>query len=628
MKYLNQLRAAMAVTMVGLLVAGCHSDIDFTNIDGRAEVDMGLVLPVGSIKASLKDVLGKVPNIYIDSLNNMGVITWKDTFNINRKYHQVDLKKYISSKEFGLNVHDRIAADLDADNKITGNGSNFVIDFPMTLKLEGINKELDEERLDSALIELANFTTTLNQSNMPEMKWEYVQKVELDLGSNINRPAGNKMTVYTKDGSINSFGQPMPIEVDNFTICMMKNRNLTPNQYTAYRSNVVDSCVFHCYITLNIPAGTKVTIPNDAQFRYDLKVQFIDYKALWGFFKPSNEMHDADTLDFTEAWGDLNFLKKARLPFSDPVIRTKIYTHVAGALIIHGDHLFTVDSAGNEHYAEFGASNSYVLEHHFPVGEYLDPVTSNIGDSTENTVFVFDKSAAGGRIDKLFGDMPQLLSYNFKIDFDWQKTPQIRVTQNTNMRVEAEATLPMMFNQGTKIAYTDTLKNVNLSKVDLDSMLNDVEIIDTLKLANIKLLLLTESTIPLQIKALFRCYDKNGNIIKDPEDPSKPLTLFESDTLRINPPKFVYANGVWNISEANKTNVVASISKKQLDVFPEIDHIMYSLWVDDESLDYAFQQGAFNVKITGDSGIKMQIGLTGHVDAVLNLNGNKDKNNK
>ena len=224
--------------------------------------------------------------------------------------------------------------------------------------------------------------------------------------------------------------------------------------------------------------------------------------------------------------------------------------------------------------------------------------------------------------------MPQLLSYNFNIDFDWQKTPQIRVTQNTNMRVEAEATLPMMFNQGTKIAYTDTLKNVNLSKVDLDSMLNDVEIIDTLKLANIKLLLLTESTIPLQIKALFRCYDKNGNIIKDPEDPSKPLTLFESDTLRINPPKFVYANGVWNISEANKTNVVASISKKQLDVFPEIDHIMYSLWVDDESLKYAFEQGAFNVKITGDSGIKMQIGLTGHVDAVLNLNGNKDKNNK
>ena len=624
MKYFNQLRALMALTMASLLMAGCHSDIDFNNIDGKAEVDMGLVLPVGSIKASLKDVLGKVPNIYIDSVNNMGVITWKDTFNIERKYHQVDLKKYISSKECGLNVYDKVAGMLDSDGKITGTGTNFTIEFPMILKLEGINKELDEERLDSALIDLANFTTTLNQSNMSELDWNYVQKVELDLGDRITRPAGNVMTVYTKDGSVNNYGQPLPIQVDNFTICMMKNRNLTPDNYLAYRSNVVDSCVFPCYITLNIPAGTKVTIPNDAQFRYDLKVQFIDYEALWGFFKQSNEMRDNDTLDFTQAWGDLDFIKKARLPFSDPEIRTRIYTHVAGALIVGGDYLFTVDSAGNEHYAEFGATNSHVLEHHFPKGEYLDPVTSQIGDSTTNSVFVFDKSAAGGRIDKLFTDMPQKLAYNFNIDFDWQKTPQIRVTQNTAIRVQAEATLPMMFNQGTKIAYTDTLKNVNLSKVDIDSLLNDVEIVDTLKLADIKLLLLTESTIPLLIKATFRCYDKNNQVIMDPENPSKPLTLFESDTLRINPPKFVYANGVWNISETNKSNVVASVSKKKLEAFPDIDHIMYSLWVDDESLDYAFKQGAFNVKLTGDSNLKMQIGLTGHVDAVLNLTGNKN----
>ena len=104
MKYFNQLRAVMALTMASLLMAGCHSDIDFNNIDGKAEVDMGLVLPVGSIKASLKDVLGKVPNIYIDSLDNRGVITWKDTFIIDRNYHKVDLTKYISSGDFSLDV--------------------------------------------------------------------------------------------------------------------------------------------------------------------------------------------------------------------------------------------------------------------------------------------------------------------------------------------------------------------------------------------------------------------------------------------------------------------------------------------------------------------------------------------
>ena len=624
MKYFNQLRAVMAATMVGLLMAGCHSDIDFTNIDGRAEVDMGLVLPIGSVSASLKDVLGKVPNIYVDSLENKGVITWKDTFTIERKYHQVDLSQYISGTTFSLKVHDKVASMIGSDGKITGTGQPFTIDFPMVLKLTGINEHVDDERLDSALIELAKFNSTLTQSNMNDLNWNYVQKVQLDLGDRITRPAGQVMTVYTKDGSITDYGQEMPTEVDNFTICMMKNRNLTPSQWNQYIDNVVDSCLFHCYITINIPAGVKISVPEDAAFKYKLGVQFIDYQAIWGFFKQSTDMYDKDTLDFADQWGDLAFLQKARLPFADPRIKLNITTHVAGALIMGGEYLFSEDALGVQHFAEFGATNSHVLEHHFPKGEYLDPVTSHIGDSTTNTKFVFDKSAAGGRIDKLFVDMPQKLGYSFNVDFDWSKTPQIRITQNTGIRVEAETTLPMMFNQGTRISYADTIKDVNLSKANLDSLLDDVEIVDTLKMSDLKLIMLTTSTIPLQVKALFRCYDENGNLLKDPENPSMPLTLFESDTLRIVPPTYAFSNGTWNMTP-KKSNLVGSVTKKKLEVLSQVNYITYELWVDDEALDYAFKQGAFNVKITGDSGIKLQIGLTAHVDAVLNLTNSKNE---
>ncbi|MCR5049757.1 MAG: hypothetical protein K6A36_01585 [Paludibacteraceae bacterium] len=624
MKYFNQLRAAMALTMASLLMVGCHSDIDFNNIDGKAEVDMGLVLPIGTMSVSLKDVLGKVPNIYIDSLDNRGVITWKDTFIIDRNYHKVDLTKYISSGDFSLDVYDKVADKLDSDGKLTGTGSDMVVDFPLTLKLKDINRDVNDERLDSALIDLANFTSSITNHNMSDLDWNYIQKIELDLGERITRRAGNRITIYTKDGSVSGYGQEMPNPVDNFTICLMKNRNLTPDQWVYYPGNVVDECEFHCYITINIPAGTKVAVPNDAAFKYHLGVQFIDYEAIWGYFSQSTDMHDEDTLDFTQAWGDLDFIKKARLPFSDPKIKVGITTHVAGALVVGGDYLFTVDSAGEKHYAEF--EGSHKLEHHFRETEYLDPVTSHIGDSTnkEITTFTFDKSDRGGRIDRLFVNMPQELAYNFNVNFDWVKTPQIRVTQNTNIRINAEASLPMIFNQGTYIAYSDTVKNVDLSKASIDSLLNDVELVDTLKLSDIKLLLIAHSTIPLQVKATFRCYDENGNMIMDPDDSSKPLVLFESDTLRINPPKYTFANGAW-VMETTKSSIVASVSKKKLEKFSEIKTIMYSLWVDDESLDYAFKQGAFNVRLTGDSGLKLKIGLTAHVDAVLNLN---ETNNK
>ena len=94
----------------GLVMSGCKADVDLKNISTAAELNMGIALPVGSMSATIGDFLadGQVPNIYVDSLDNKGILTFKDTFSIDRKFHQVALSQYVSEKTLTMNVYDKL----------------------------------------------------------------------------------------------------------------------------------------------------------------------------------------------------------------------------------------------------------------------------------------------------------------------------------------------------------------------------------------------------------------------------------------------------------------------------------------------------------------------------------------
>ena len=188
------------VLTIAMLLAGCHADVDMQNIDPRAELDLGMALPVGSVRATIGDFLGdSVGHLYVDSLQNKGVLTWQSTFQISRKFHEdsLDLTNMISSKKLTLDVYDHLpAATMIGDNKrITGTGDPITLRFELPLNLKGVNKELGGERLDSALIDMASFQSVINKKNGLPLKWEWVDGVTLELGAQINRPKGNTMQV-------------------------------------------------------------------------------------------------------------------------------------------------------------------------------------------------------------------------------------------------------------------------------------------------------------------------------------------------------------------------------------------------------------------------------------------------
>ena len=620
----KHLYAIMALVSCVLLTS-CHSEIDLTNIDTTAEVEMGLALPVGQLHLTLGDFFGNgMGKFYVDSVDNKGVITWKDTFNIARNFHQVDLAKYISEKQLNLNVYDKIDGTMvGSDKVVTGVGLPITLDFDLPLKLKGINHRdsLAHERLDSALIETASFSSVIKTHNLP-LRWEWIDRVTLDLGDQIRRPAGSTMVVYDKNRDSYGYGQNIPTAVDQFTINLMAKN--AAGQYII--GQVVDSCDFTVHFTFTIPNGTTVTLPDDASFDYKLGVQFIDYKAIWGKFERSKDMYDESVFDIGSSWGSLDFLTTANMPFADPKIDMYIITQVAGALKVDGDYLYALDAGGARHYASFryGGQDHQDFHKTFQKWEYLDPITSIIGDSTTNMMIPFDKDPERGQIDKLFQYMPQELGYKFNLDFDYTQTPQIRITPNTSIRISAICKLPMIFNQGMHVDYNDTIRDVNLSQFSIDSLLNSVTVIDTLKGSNIRVVLHAFNEIPLDVMAYMRCLDENGAVVKDPADPSKPLLLFKQDTITLQAPEYAKVNGIWTAKTPGETTIIANLTNDELNELPKVKHIAYFTSINDASLQEAYEKGLDNVRLTDDESLKLKIGLTAEVDAILNFkNDNK-----
>ena len=616
------MKKVIYVLLLGCALMGCRSKIDLAGIDTTSEIQMGMALPVGSMHMSVRDFIGGVQNLYVDSSNtlNKGVLTWKFDTLIARDYHNVHLEEYLSSTTLHLKVYDKLGDYIGSDGKITTGATpeTITLDFPLTLKLKGINNpgNLSKERLDSAFIETANFSSVIKKENGLPFEWNWINKVTLDLGKQINRAAGNTMTVYNSGDGYN-YNDSIPTAVDNFHLVMMKDKSLPPS-----RQNIVDSCQFMVHFTFTIPANTSVTIPTDAAFNYKLNVQFIEYFAIWGMFDPSNDMHDENSFNLADAWGDLAFLSHSNLPFADPQIDVEINTKVAGALIIDSAYVFSDDHDGNRRWAAFGKDEHRYRQVKFREGDWL-PLDSEIGDSTTHMLVRFDSTPEGGRIHRLFDNIPQRLGYRFSVKFDTLTTPQIRVIRDTRIKVDAHCKLPMVFRQGVQVIYCDTARDVNLSQVSLDSLLSEANWIDTMKTTNVKLIIRAKNSIPLQIKMVMRCLDEHDQVLMDPENTLKPLTLFPADTIRFAPPTFEKINNKWQPTKDGETTIIANMTKAKMDVLPKIKSIIYTAIIDDEALQVFYEQGLADIRILDTQGVTFKIGLTANVDAVLNFNDGK-----
>ena len=605
------------VSTIGLTMLwnGCTADVDLDNIDTSVDVEANIATPIGSMTATIDDFVGDGTwGIYIDTLEHEGVITFRDTFSIARDFHKLDLSKYVSSTKITMNVYDKMEAKgVLANGQITGNGQTIELEFPLTLKLKGINDDKNYQRIDSAMIKNASFESRIGKAGGLPLEWDWIDKVVLHMDEkNFNRKGGNDIVVYSK-GDGYDYSEPIPSNIDEFTLNLMKDKN--PSKPELYYGNAIDSCKFVIKMTMTIPqeAGV-VTVPKGAGFEYRLGVRFIDYHAVWGMFEPSKDMHGEAVESIATYWSPWNTLQDLRLPFAEPSVDMLVTTQVAGAINLYGDYLFTENKQGERVYATFDNEGKTNLKEDFN-NKYL-PLDSEIGESVTMHA-LFDKDPERGHIDRLFAIRPDMIGYKFSVDFDRQTTPQVRLTPNTSIKLDAVCNLPMILNEGVSLGYSDKIKGIDLSMLDLDSLLKDVEMIDTLEEASAKLVIKFENSIPLQFKGVLTCLDENGEVIVDPKT-DKPLLLTENDTILIAAPEFTKEGHDWNITPLESVEVI-NVDREDLETLRQIKTIEFHAWMDDESLAEAYKNGLNNIQLKDDNYLKVKIAVGANVEGVLNL---------
>ena len=157
-----------------------------------------------------------------------------------------------------------------------------------------------------------------------------------------------------------------------------------------------------------------------------------------------------------------------------------------------------------------------------------------------------------------------------------------------------------------------------MSTLSLDSLLNSVEYLDTLKTSELKLFVKLQNTIQLGMSGVFHALDENGQEVIDPST-GAPLRLTTSDTIAIEPPAFAYENGTWVITKPYEQVEVISINKEKFDVLSQIKSITFDATMDNKALNYAFEKGNFNTKLTEDASLKINIGITAQVGAIFDF---------
>ena len=623
-----------------LSFSGCRVDADMSNLDTKTELDFGVAMPVGTLSVTLGDLLGAS----VDSNSNLyyradGTLCFRVDTTMDESFHEINLQDYVSNAEQELNLYEPIKGAIDAlrsslpswiasqipDDSIKGIERypiHVPLAFNMGLVFQGINNNVSSERIDSISITHALMNATLNAKNLP-FDFEWIDTIMLTFGEQFRLNGENTYLLYYKSESGSggrSFGDKMPIDIQTFVLDMVKDHSRGPGI-----DNVLDSTSMQIYIALTIPEDAESSpLTNDMAIVFGMDVQLLEFDAIWGMFEASKFMQDRRELDIRSSLPGWDMLKDMHLPLAEPSISVEVTHHMAGPLFVQGDYLYTRSARGEIRYALFGDEESRVVRYPDDLATNPDSWLSPVGtplDATQNFSIHLDNTPRWGRIDNLFSIRPDFLGYSFFVDFDETVADQVRLSSNTNVKIDAEIDVPFSFHEGFYMSYRDTMPNLNLNAATLDSMRNSV--VDSITQSDAKLKLRVENTLPLSVRLVLHCLDSDGRVIMDAETPTHPLRLSSVDTIEIAAPEFGVVGDSLVMTAPGKTEEWLSVDESQFEQYDKVANIVYEIILDNSSLAPVMEEHPeFTSRITKDSNLKIGLGIGMKVGAILNFNNN------
>ena len=598
----NPISLTIIAMAVVIMAGGCKSDVDFSNIDKKAEVDMALALPIGSMSAKIDDFIGSDSIREHLVVNDEGVLQINFDYDISRPYTSIELTDYMADADQSTLIKSQTGSSITGTTTIV---------LPVVLTLDDCNtteKIAEFGRIDSMRISTAKFTTTLALESWSLSKND-VSNVRLVLKDGFNRSGG---ALYELD--FEDFGKPMEIEIHDFYMSLIKDKTLIPTTKDAADQNVTNE--LSCEIQMIIGSSAHVTVGDESKVNVKMHTDMLEYEALWGYFIPGNKMREKGTEDIASDLDNWSKLKKCTLMLAKPRMDIWATTEIVAPLVIKVNEISVTSTISSETEKASFAEGDHTTWHYITPDIYHTQFQTRPGINYSAPYYMTEDPTQGD-LARLFRIRPDILNYDFNIEVDPDNRHlQHRVTTNQNIDLSVKMHIPLSFNKGMELNYCDTIDDVNIA-LNLDSILDEVDIIDSLKASDIKLRILAESTIPLDVKVGYSFLDEFDQKI-DFKD------LVENDTIIINAPTELI-QGVVNPDKPGKTELIVNVSREEFDKLDRVRKIVYDAFLMTNNESFDNNPGTRYVSLLPTSGLKVNIGASANLEAVLNLDFNNNK---
>ena len=575
------LHCLFLIAMVGIGLAGCHSDVNLGDVTVDSKVNARLSLPIGEVSATFGDLIGLVNEGVGISINEDGVLEYNIWQHYDREFHKIVLTDYVGNVE-----KDMLIQSVNPSLVMIPAATEVDVPFELVINFGGVNDDLSDERLDSMVIDTARFTTRISTKNLTITDND-IQKVVLELGPQFRRGKGK--SVELPDFHLD---QDVPIVLDDFTLVMMADETKDPGN-----DNVVNQANIRFILTLK--TGENVVIAANSGFHFTFKVEFMEYSALYGYFEPGNQTSHADVIDvpFSIPGGEAMVL-----PIKEPQITLKFTYGLSMPLSVRVNEISAYHSDGTKTYATWGGSSSSLLQLYSVL-----PINAPLDATIQDSSIMMNKEPQNGAIDRFFLKEVQKLGYDYKIEVDKNRVvngavmKQYRMTQNTQFGLDFNFKMPFVFNPGLNVSYADTIQDIDLSRADLDSLAAMTKgVITKIDSAELSLYIVIENNIPvdMQLDATFL------------DEDNSPLALDQLKDIEIEG-----ATMSGSQVTAAKTVKTVAIHTEDFDKIAKTKAIKFRARIGDDQKPSTF---------LADQKLKIKLGVTGDVQAVLNLELNKN----
>lgn len=508
--------------------SSCEANIDTQNISGEVEFSPSLVVPLGGASLTLSDMLllYKLSGSIVTDNNE---IYFQNDDSVDFKFPVLNIVSKITP--FSTNLLKSFSGNI-----IPSNTSLQPIEINQTMDL-GMNHTPNTERIDSVLIEQADFSISLNQTSFDIPIGNVSMSIRFPQIKMLNPGESNVINF-----SPTAYGVPKVITLKNFML------------YTNGKSD------FPTTIQLNIkPLSSPVIITGDSKFELQVNITKMPFKAAYGYFEPYANVSNVEQIAI-----NLNKnLPSGVLKYSNPQIEIKTMTNIGTYLRFQINYIkaFSRLNPADAIFAKFNGVESTSVE--------FNSKPTNPGLWITNILRTLDKD--WGETNKFFEkeNKPDILEYKFSVSenntlIQNDKTPNF-ITPDAAIKVYVTTKIPFQFNAGSYFEYKDSIESI------FETISTELNKYPQNNVNSSALVLNINNGLPVTTKITISLFDSIGKELTT--DLKKDYTIIAGK---------VDNNGIVQPGNETKQTLVISLTNDQLNILRKAFKIKYTVRIEGE----------------------------------------------